>query len=107
MTVAQRVRCLHKDEQDPEDQEGKEQAEDNLMRNQAFDPLDAMENRYPVEFTRPFTSQMRDWVMEYVQMQNRQGPTPAVCTSFCSIMKFWEQKHLKGYHVPLRVKNTI
>ena len=22
-------------------------------------------------------------------------------------MKFWEQKHLKGYHVPLRVKNTI
>jgi hypothetical protein len=45
MTVAQRVRCLHKDEQDQEEQEGKEQAEDNWMRNQAFDPLDAMENR--------------------------------------------------------------
>jgi hypothetical protein len=51
------------------------------MRNQAFEPLDAMESRYPVEFTRPFNSQVKDWIMEYVQMQNNSGPTPSVTIS--------------------------
>ena len=46
------------------------QAEDNWIRDQPYNELEAMENRYPVEFKRPLTSQMKDWVMEYVQMQN-------------------------------------
>jgi hypothetical protein len=66
------------------------QADDNWIRDQPYDQMEAMENRYPAELTRPLTSQMKDWVMEYVQMQNHQGPTPSVCDSFCSIMKLWE-----------------
>ena len=30
-----------------------------------------------------------------------------MCDSYCSLMKFWEQKHLRGHLVPLRVRNVI
>jgi hypothetical protein len=45
MTVAQRVRCLHKDERDPEEDEDKVQTEDNWIQNQPYDRLEAMQNR--------------------------------------------------------------
>ena len=80
---------------------------DGNRRHEHYDPMSVLEARYSVEYTRQVTSEMKDWVMEYVQMQKNQGPTPSVYTSFCSLMKFWEQKHLKGHLVPLRVKKAI
>ena len=50
---------------------------------------------------------MKDWVMEYAQMHNNAGTVPTTCTYFCFLMKLWELKHIKDFHMPMRVNNVI
>ena len=45
--------------------------------------------------------------MEYVQMHNNTGSVPPVCDYFCSVLRLWELRHLKDFHMPFRVKNAI
>ena len=78
---------MHMDEQDPEEVEEEVKADGNRRRGEHYDPMSALEARYSVEFTRPVTSEMRDWIMEYVQMYNNAGTVPTTCTYFCSLMK--------------------
>ena len=102
-----RVRCLHKDEHDPEEEEEKVKADGFWRRGEHYDPRSALEARYPAEFTRPVTSEMKDWVMEYVQTHKKARTVPTTSAYFCSLMNIWELKHIKDFHMPMRVKNVI
>jgi hypothetical protein len=50
---------------------------------------------------------MKDWVMEYVRMHNNAGTVPTTYKYFCFLMKLWELKHIKDFHMPMRVKDMI